>query len=178
MFHDASVAAIGVLIYLLVQDDTGIKHLRITRAGTKCGNHSIPTLEHISRSYALVLLKPLICVLKNIAGSSLSFHFLSDSTCSLQLLKPEVRTTNKLLLNSKVQLEQMLLLSNMFPGGVIEALWCPSKLNLADIITRANVDQIAVANSDTYRAGVLPTGDRITELLDDLVVGNLHQWHS
>ena len=62
VFLDASITALGVLIYLLVQDDTGRKHLRITRAGTKCANHSIPTLEHISRSYALVLLKPLLCV--------------------------------------------------------------------------------------------------------------------
>ena len=64
VFHDASISALGILIYLLVQDDAGRKYLRITRAGTKCANHSIPTLEHISRSYAIVLLKPLLRVLK------------------------------------------------------------------------------------------------------------------
>ena len=112
VFHDRSVAALGALIYIMTQDDTGTKHLRIARAGRKCGNHSIPTLEHISRSYALVLLKPLLCVLKNIARSNLSFYFISDSTCSLRLLKLEVGTTNKLSSNSKVQLEQPLLLSN------------------------------------------------------------------
>ena len=172
IFHDASVAALGALIYLQIEDSTGTKHLRIARSGTKCGNHSVPTLEHISKSYVLVLLKPLLRVLKNIAGDAVDFFFFSDSTCSLPLLKPEVRTTNKLSSNSKIQLEQLTLLSNMFPEGTVRALWCPSRLNLADMITHASLDPISVANSDAYRIGVLPTKDRITELMEGLVPAN------
>ena len=39
VFHDASISALGVLIYLLVQDEVGRKYLRITKAYTKCANH-------------------------------------------------------------------------------------------------------------------------------------------
>ena len=34
VLHDASISALGVLIYLLVQADAGRKHLRITKAST------------------------------------------------------------------------------------------------------------------------------------------------
>ena len=54
----------------------------------------------------------------------------------------------------------------------MRAVWCPSKLNLSDMITHANIGPIAVANSEIYRSGKLPTGEEITGLLDDLVVGN------
>ena len=51
----------------------------------------------------------------------------------------------------------------MFPEGTVRALWCPSRINLADMITRASLDPISVANSDAYRIGVLPTGDKINQ---------------
>ena len=72
----------------------------------------------------------------------------------------------------KVQLEQRLLMSTMFSAGDIRAVWCPSKLNLSDMITWSNTDPVAVANSEIYRSGKLPKGDQIADLLDDLIPGN------
>ena len=64
IYHDASVSSIGVIIYVQIVDGTGKRHFRIVRSGTKCANLSVPVLEHISRSYALVLLRPMLSVLK------------------------------------------------------------------------------------------------------------------
>ena len=122
IFHDASVSSIGVIIYLLVVSEIGAKCLRIVRAGTKCSNNSVPTLEHVSRTYSLVLLKPMLKVLKQVSGDGRNYIFPSDSTCSLRLLKDDVRTTNKLASNSKIQLEQMSLLSSMFKNGEVKAI--------------------------------------------------------
>ena len=146
--------------------------MRIVRAGTKCANHSVPTFEHVSQSYSLVLLEPLLKVLKNIAGEGVNFFFTSDSTCSLRLLKEDVRTTNKLASYSKIQIEQMLLLSTMFPKGDVRAVWCPSELNLSDSITRASNNPVAVGNSELYRIGKLPTGECMTDLINTLVDNN------
>ena len=60
----------------------------------------------------------------------------------------------------------------MFSEGTVRALWCPSRLNLAEMITRASLDPISIANSDAYRIGVLPTGDKITKLMESLVPAN------
>ena len=59
IYHDASVSSIGVIIYVQTVNGKGDKHFRIVRSGTKCENLSVPVLEHISRSYAIVLLKPI-----------------------------------------------------------------------------------------------------------------------
>ena len=40
------------------------------------------------------------------------------------------------------------------------------------MITWANSDPVAVANSEIYPSGKLPTGEQITDLLDDLIAGN------
>ena len=82
IFHNAGVSSIGVIIYLQVVDETGNKHLRIVRSGTKYANQLVPVLEHVSRSYSTVLLKPMLTVLKQIGGDGLNFIFVSDSTCS------------------------------------------------------------------------------------------------
>ena len=105
IFHDASVSSIGVIIYLLVVSETGAKCLRVVRSGTKYANNSIPTLEHVSRTYSLVMLKPMLAVLKQVSGDGLNFIFASDSTCSLRLLKEDVRTTNKLASNCQILIQ-------------------------------------------------------------------------
>ena len=97
---------------------------------------------------------------------------MSNSTCSLRFLKEDIRTTNKLASNSKIQIEQMLLLSTMFPKGDVRAVWCSLKLILSDLITRASNDPIAVANSELYRIGKLPTGECMTDLMSTLVDNN------
>ena len=68
-------------------------------------------------------------------GPGVNWNFFSDSTCSLKLLKEEVNTTNKLSSNTKIQLEQLSLLSTMFCEGEVKVLWLPSKLNIADLVT-------------------------------------------
>ena len=39
VFHDASISTIGVLLYLMVEDEQGNRHLRIVKAGTKNQAH-------------------------------------------------------------------------------------------------------------------------------------------
>ena len=72
IFHDASVSTIGVIIYLLIEDKDKVNHLRITKVGTKNQSHSIPVLEHVSRTYALVLLRPLLSVIKQVVLTLIS----------------------------------------------------------------------------------------------------------
>ena len=72
VFHDASVSTIGVIVYLMVEDKNGGQHLRIVKAGTKNQAHSVPVLEHISRTYSLVLIKPLLSVTKQVGVSNFS----------------------------------------------------------------------------------------------------------
>ena len=79
--------------------------IAIVKAGSKSDNCSVPVMENVSRSYAIVMLQPLINVLKGIGGKSLNFTFLSDSTCSLRLLKEDIQSTNKLESNTKIQVQ-------------------------------------------------------------------------
>ena len=73
IFHDASLSSIGVIIYLLVVNETGGKYQRIVRSGEKYANNSITVLEHVSWANLLVLLKPMLTLLKKIAGDGLIF---------------------------------------------------------------------------------------------------------
>ena len=79
-------------------------------------------------------------------GGIVDFTFFSDSTCSPQLLRENLLTTNKLAANSKIQKENLELLSTQFDEGVVRATWLPSKLNLSDILTRAVVNPVKVVN--------------------------------
>ena len=91
----------------------------------------------------------------------MDFTFFSDSTCSLWLLRENLLTTNKLAANSKIQKENLELLSTQFDEGVVRAAWLPSKLNLSDILTRAVVNPVKVVNSSWYRR-------RICELIGEV----------
>ena len=88
------------------------------------------------------------------------FTFFSDSTCSLQLLRENLLTTNKLAANSKIQKENLELLATHFDEGVVRAAWLPSKLNLCDMLTRAVVNRL------WYRHGVALSGE---EFVDNVV---------
>ena len=158
IFHDASFSTIGSIIYLHVEGKTGDRRMEILKVGTKCGNNSTPVMEHFGCPYSIVLLQPLLAVLRQVAGPKLNFVFLSDSTCSLKLLKDDLLTTNKLSSNSKIQIEQMLMLSENFNEGVVRAIWVPGRLNAADIVTRAASNPVEVVNSSFYRHGILPAG--------------------
>ena len=126
----------------------------------------------ISRSYGIVLLKPFINLLMKVGGKGLDFTFISDSTCSLQLLKEDLSTTNKLAANSKIQKENLNLLSSQFSDGTVRAMWVPSKLNIADTLTKAVNNPVQVVNSPWYQNGVMPTGERFVDLLDKLKESN------
>ena len=97
-------------------------------------------IEIISRSYSIVLLKPLLKLLRKVLGKKVDFNFFSDSTCFLRLLRDNLLTTNKLAANSKIQKENLELLSTQFDEGVKRAAWLPCKLNLSDMLTRAVVN--------------------------------------
>ena len=174
VFHDASVSTVSAIVYLLVENKTGGKELRIAKAGTKNHNGSVPVLEHVSRTYSLVIIKPLLAVIHQCGGSGVQWYFFGDSTCSLKLLKEEVNTTNKLSANTKIQLEQMTLLSEMFQEAEVKAVWLPSRLNVSDILTRASKDPIEVANSAYYREAVLPSGERLVDLIGKLEESNTY----
>ena len=88
------------------------------------------------------------------------------------MLKEDDHTTNELSSNSKVQLEQMSLLSSMFSKGEIRAIWVPSKLNISNLIKRESVDPIRVVNSAFYREAKLPTGECLTDMLEKLTNNN------
>ena len=99
---------------------------------------------------------------------------LGDSTCSLKLLKEEVNITNRLLANTKIQLEQMALLSEMFEEAEVKAVWLPSKLNVSDVLTRASKNPVEVVNSVYYREAVLPSGERLVDLIENLENSNTY----
>ena len=174
VFHDASVSTVSAIVYLLVEDKVGWKELRIAKAGTKNHNGSIPVLEHVSRTYSLVMIKPLLAVIHQCGGPDVKWYFFGDSTCSLKLLKEEVNTTNKLSANTKIQLEQMSLLSEMFQEAEVKAVWLPSRLNVSDVLTRASKDPVEVANSVYYREAVLPSGERLVDLIGRLEDSNTY----
>ena len=88
------------------------------------------------------------------------------------MLKEDVRTTNNLSSNSKVQLEHMSLLSSMLSKGEIREIWVPSKLYISDLITKASVDPIGVVNSAFYRERKLPTGECLTDRLGKITYTN------
>ena len=57
------------------------------------------------------------------------------------------------MINSKIQKENLETLSSQFEDGTIRATWLPSKLNLADTLTRAVVNPIPVVYSPWYKSG-------------------------
>ena len=151
IFHDGSSSSAGAAIYLIVQEQgSNKKNMRICKAGTKTQDASIPVIEMISRSYGILLLKQLINLLMKVGGKGLNFTFISDSTCSLQLLKEDLSTTNKLAANSKIQREHLDLLSTQFCDGEVKTMWVPSKLNIADTLTKAVNNPVEVVNSQWY----------------------------
>ena len=93
--------------------------MNICQAGSKTQDASIPVIEMISRSYSIVLLKPLLNLLRKVGGRNVDFTFFSYSTCSLWLLRENLLTTNKLAANSKIQKENLELLSTQFDEGVV-----------------------------------------------------------
>ena len=107
-----------------------------------------------------------------VGGKSLNFTFISDSTCSLQLLKEDLSTTNKLAANSKIQKEHLDLLSSQFCDGEVKAMWVPSKLNIADTLTKAVNNPVEVVNSQWYRCGVMPNGERFVDLMEKMKGSN------
>ena len=109
-----------------------------------------------------------------LAGPGLNFTFLSDSTCSLKLLKDDLRTTNKLSSNLKIQIEQMALLSENFNEGIVRAVWVPGRLNLADLVTRASSNPVELINSNFYRSGLLHTGERLVDIVDTMIQDNTY----
>ena len=64
------------------------------------------------------------------------------------------------------------LLSDMFPEGEVKAIWVPSKLNVADLITRAAQDPIEIINSQFYKRGVLPSGEKMGDMIGKLIEFN------
>ena len=98
----------------------------------------------------------------------MKWYFFGDLTCSLKLLREDVNTTNKLSANTKIQLEQMALLSEMFGEAEVKAVWLPSKLNVSDVLTRASKNPVEVVNSMYYREAVLPSGERLVDLIEEL----------
>ena len=76
VFHDASVSTVSSIIYLVVENRLGWKELRIAKAGTKNHNGSVPVLKHVSRTYSLVMIKPLLAVIHQFGGSEVKWYFL------------------------------------------------------------------------------------------------------
>ena len=72
------------------------------------------------------------------------------------------------MLYTQIQLEQLSLLSTMFCEGEVKVLWLPSKLNIADLVTRAPVKPVQLVNSNYYQYGVLPDGVKLCELFWEL----------
>ena len=104
-------------------------------------------------------------IIKNIGGTGVKWRFIGDSTRSLKLMREDIKTTNKLRFNTKIQLEQLGILSEMFPDGDIKVMWVPSKLNTADLLTRASSQPIEIVNSDFYRNGILPSGEKLVDMV-------------
>ena len=121
IFHDASSSTAVVLIYLVTEGEE--RRMKIVKAGSKCENAFIPCLQHCSRSYALTMIQPMLGVLRKYTDGNLSLTFLSDSICSLKLLKDDLESTNKVVSNTKLQLEHLGLLSEMFFEGRVKCSW-------------------------------------------------------
>ena len=174
VFHDGSSSSAGASVFLVVKEQgSDKKNMKICKAGRKTQDTSIPVIEMISQSYSIVLLKPFINLLMRVGGKDIDFTFVSDSTCSLQCLKEDLSTTNKLAANSKIQKENLELLSTQFHGGTVRAIWVPSKLNISDTLTKAVNNPIQVVNSAWYQTGVMPNGERFVDLLDKLKENNI-----
>jgi len=156
IFHDGSSLTAGVSIYLGIINENGTGKMEIVKAGSKSDSCSTPVMEHISRSYGIVMLQPLINVLRRVGGLGLNFTFISDSTCSLRLLREEIQSTNKLESNTRIQLENLITLSEQFSEGKVRASWVPSRLNLGDLLTRAPKNPINIVNSKWYRNAITP----------------------
>ena len=69
---------------------------------------------------------------------------------------------------SKIQKENLELLSTQFEEGVVRATWLPSKLNLSDTLTRAVVNPIQVVNSLWYRNGIAHNGEEFVNLVREV----------
>ena len=53
-------------------------------------------------------------------------------------------------------------------------MWLPSRLNVSDVLTRASRDPIEVANSAYYRQAILPSGERLVDLIEKLEESNTY----
>ena len=67
--------------------------------------------------------------------------------------------------NSKIQIEQIIILSENFSKGVVKANWVPGRLNVAS-------NPVEVIHSSFYRHGILSTGERLLDIVDKLVEDN------
>ena len=100
--------------------------------------------------------QPLIHVLKGAGEKGLNFTMFSDSICSLN--------TNKLKFNTKIQLENFIVLSEQFSGVKIRAFWICSMLYLAYLLTSTRKDPIDMVNSVWYCGNVTPKGYKLADL--------------
>ena len=57
---------------------------------------------------------------------------------------------------------------------MVKATWVPGKLNIADVVTRAASNPVELINSDFYSHGVLPTRERLIDLVDTLIQENTY----
>ena len=72
------------------------------------------------------------------------------SIFSFRMLKKDIHSTNKLEFNTKIQLENFIVLNEQFSGVKIRASWICSMLNLADPLTSTPKDPIHLVNSVWY----------------------------
>ena len=96
IFHDDSVTIVGALIYLLVTNEKRVKTIHLFQTGSKLYNTSMTVLKHESRSCRINLLIPFVNVLpQKFPDKKMDISIVYDSTCSLKLLKNNVRPTSK-----------------------------------------------------------------------------------
>ena len=88
VFHDASVSTVSSIIYLVVENDDGWKELRIAKAGTKNHNGSVPVLEHVSRTYSLVMIKPLLADIRQVGGPGVIFQYIQIFSVAIPVPEP------------------------------------------------------------------------------------------
>ena len=121
-------------------------------------------MEHVCRSYSIVMHQPLIHVLKIAREEALKSTMLSNSICSLRLLKEHIHSTNNLECNTKIQLENFIVLSEQFSGVKIRAYLICSMLYLAYLLTSTRKDPIDMVNSVWYCGNVTPKGHKLADL--------------
>ena len=95
----------------LAVENKGKKRITLAKAGFKSDYCTVPVMEHVSRSCSIVMHQPLINFIKGAGRKGLYFTFLSDSICSLRLLKEDIYNTYKLGFNTRLQLENFIVLN-------------------------------------------------------------------